>query len=221
LRRKDLSGTFCIAFANVMLYNSRGGKTMQTTRIVLDTSIFVNPDSRYFFGGTPKEALVNFLDQLKDKKHISCYIPPSVYEELIKFIDKLPPTKKIILIKKSPPSSYESDVPAMLVYEFIEEMRLRINKGLRIAEKYARRAFQHPSTTNEKDEEVIKSLRTEYRTALRDGIIDSKEDFDLVLLAKEKNAYLATSDKGLVKWAAKLGIPCIDAEELKELLLKP
>ncbi len=191
---------------------------MQITKIVLDTSIFVNPDSRYLFGTSPKEALVNFLEQLKDKKHISCYIPPSVYEELIKFIDKLPPAKQLILIKKSPPSSYESGVPAMLVYEFIEEMRLRVNKGLRIAEKYARSALKHPHASKEKEEDVIKTLRAEYRNALRDGIIDSKEDFDLVLLAKEKNAYLATSDKGLIKWASKLGISCIDAEELKELL---
>ena len=190
-------------------------------KIVIDTSIFVNPDSRCFFGNTPKEALGNFLDHLKNKKHISCYIPPSVYEELIKFMDKLPPTKKVVLINKKPPSSYQSGIPAMLVYEFIEEMRLRINKGLRIAEKYTRKVSKTPLANKEKEEEAIKSLRQEYRGALRDGIIDSKEDFDLVLLAKETNAYLATSDKGLVKWAAKLGISSISAEELRELLLNP
>jgi len=189
--------------------------------IVLDTSTFVNPDSRFIFGPTPKEALANFLDILEDKKHINCYIPPSVYEELLKFIEKLPPVKKTILVNKKPPSSYQSNIPAMLVYEFIEEMRLRINKGLRIAEKYTRRGLKVNLDSSEGEDEIIKTLRQEYRIALREGVIDSKEDFDLILLAKELNAYLATSDKGLVKWAQKLGITCISAKELKELLFKP
>jgi predicted DNA-binding protein (UPF0278 family) len=54
--------------------------------------------------------------------------------------------------------------------------------------------------------------------ALREGIIDSKEDVYLILLAKELNGLLATSDNGLIKWAQKLGIHCIAAQELKKLL---
>jgi hypothetical protein len=189
-------------------------------KIVLDTSIFVNPDSRFLFGKTPKEALSNFLDKLKDKdkNKINCYIPPSVYEELIKFTEKLPSIKKTVLINKKPPSSYQSSIPAMLVYEFIEEMRIRINKGLRISEKYTRKGLKCLASDNEGSEKIIKDLRAEFRTALREGIIDSKEDFDLILLAKELNASLATSDYGLIKWAAKLGITCISAEELKEVI---
>ena len=191
---------------------------MKMLKIVLDTSIFVNPDARVIFGDTPEEALDNFLDQIKDKKNIHCYIPPSVYEELIKFIEKIPPAKKIVLINKRPPSSYQGVVPAMLVYEFIEEMRLRINKGLRIGEKYTRRGLKSSSSAGRKtEEEIIKSLRQEYRSAVREGVIDSKEDFDLILLAKEMNAYLATSDNGLIKWARKLGITCIGAKELNAL----
>ena len=124
---------------------------------------------------------------------------------------------KATLLNKKPPSSYALGVPAMLVYEFIEEMRQRINKGLRIAEKYTRKGLK-AAGGRDKEEETIKSLRQEYRVALREGIIDSKPDFDLILLAKELEAYLATSDSGLVKWARKLGISCISAEELKELI---
>ncbi|MBU2044934.1 MAG: RNA ligase partner protein [Candidatus Omnitrophica bacterium] len=182
---------------------------MKQVKIVLDTSVFVNPDSNRYFGENPRKALINFLDSIEDKKHISCYIPPSVYEELLNFTEKLLPTKKTLLINKKPPSSYESGVPARLVYEFIEEIRLRINKGLRIAEKYSRQ---------NNGEESIKTLRQEYRVAMREGVIDSKEDFDLILLAKELGAYLATADFGLVTWAQKLGITCISAEELKELI---
>ncbi|UCC94785.1 MAG: RNA ligase partner protein [Candidatus Omnitrophota bacterium] len=190
---------------------------MKVLKIVLDTSLFVNPDARYLFGQTPKSAFSNFLDALKSKKNIHCYIPPSVYRELMKFVEGGLPSQKTILINKKPPSSYDSAIPALFVYEFIEEFRMRINKGLRIGEKYSRKAL-HASGSNTKEEEIIKHLREEYRVALREGIIDSKEDFDLLLLARELNAHLATSDSGLIEWAQKLGIPCLSAQELKELL---
>ncbi|UCD15860.1 MAG: RNA ligase partner protein [Candidatus Omnitrophota bacterium] len=189
------------------------------TKIVLDTSIFVNPDSRYFFGKKPHDALSNFLDTLEEKKHLTCYIPPSVYEELMKFMEKPLSPKKTILINKKGPASYQTAIPSLFLYEFIEEMRLRTNKGLRIAEKYARKGLV-PSKDKHHDS-IIKTLRDEYRTALREGIIDSKEDFDLILLAYELGAYLATSDNGLIKWAQKLGISCLNAEELKEILNQP
>ncbi|MDP2924625.1 MAG: RNA ligase partner protein [Candidatus Omnitrophota bacterium] len=195
--------------------------------IVIDTSIFVNPDSRTIFGQSPEAALCNFLARLQEKKSINCYMPPSVYEELLKFFENKPSLKETILINKKPPASYQAPIPSLFLYEFIEEFRLRLNKGLRVAEKYARKDLKafllqtqtktssHPTR---EDEEIIKRLREEYRTALREDIIDSKEDVDLILLAKELDALLATSDNGLVKWAQKLGIHCIGAEELNKLL---
>jgi hypothetical protein len=194
----------------------------QELRIVIDTNIFINPDAHRFFGNTPQEALTNFLNALENKKELSCYIPPSVYEELMKFINGNLPTQKDTLINKKPPSSYQNSIPALLFYEFIDEIRLRINKGLRIAEKYTRKGLKAAAgqDAQKSEEELIKSLREEHRAALREGIVDSKEDFDLILLAKELNAYLATSDNGLVKWARKLGITCVDARELKEILTR-
>lgn len=178
-------------------------------KIVIDTSIFVNPDSRYFFGKTPDLAFINFLNGIEGKNHLTCYIPPSVYEELIKFMEKPLPVQKTVLINKKPPASYKSPIPALFLYEFIEEMRYRTNKGLRIAEKYAHAEFK---------DSTLKTLREEYRTALREGILDSKEDFDLILLAYELDACLATSDNGLIKWAQKLGISYLSAEELKQIV---
>ncbi|OQX80046.1 MAG: RNA ligase partner protein [Candidatus Omnitrophica bacterium 4484_70.1] len=189
---------------------------MEKTKIVLDTNIFINPEARYLLGKTPQEALNNFLEKLKKKKEICCFIPPSVYDELINFIEPQKISPQIILITKKPPSKYEMSVPAIFLYEFIEEMRGRINKGLRIAEKYSRKAQE-----GSKEEEIIRRLRGEYRVALREGIIDSKEDVDLLLLCKELNAYLVTLDNGLIKWAKKLGITCLSAQELKILLESP
>ncbi len=179
-------------------------------KIVIDTNIFINPDARCYFGKTPKEALNNFLVLLEHKPEITCYMPPSIYNELTKFVGLSHISKKSVLINKKPPSKYELSIPSLLFYEFIEEMRNRINKGLRIAEKHTRKALKEKH-----EEEIIKSLREEYRIALREGIIDSRQDCDLLLLSKELKAYLATSDKGLIDWAYKLGVNCISAQELK------
>lgn len=191
-----------------------------TLKIVVDTSIFINPDSHHLFGKTPKEALANFLQSLKGTSNIKCYIPPSVYEELMKFMESGISAEDFVIIDKKPPASYQSAVPALLVYEFIEEVRQRINKGLRVAEKHTRKGLKNylEDKNPDAEKEIIKNLRDEYRRALREGIIDSKEDFDLILLAKEMDAHLATSDQGLVKWAQKLGITCVSAKELKEIL---
>jgi uncharacterized protein len=185
----------------------------QDIKIVLDTSIFVNPDSRKFFGQTPRQALENFVAIIAVKNNINCYIPPSVYEELVKFTKELPAEKNILIEQKSP-ASYQDSIPALLFYEFIDETRNRVNKGLRITEKYTRRGLK-AEDSRQKTQELIQSARQEYRIALREGILDSKEDFDLILLAKELDAYLATSDQGLVKWAQKLGISCLTAAKLK------
>ncbi|MCM8823261.1 MAG: RNA ligase partner protein [Candidatus Omnitrophica bacterium] len=181
-------------------------------KVVLDTNIFVNPDSRIILGETPQQALNNFLELLSKKNNIKCFMPPSIYEELTKFIDTQA-ISKIILINRKPPSKYEINIPSLLFYEFVEEMRNRINKGLRVGEKYV-----HKALLSDKEEELIKSLREEYRLALREGIIDSKEDVDLLILAKELSAYLATSDNGLIFWADKLGISCISTQELKTII---
>ena len=67
---------------------------------------------------------------------------------------------------------------------------------------------------------AITDLRKKYRAALREGIIDSKEDVDLILLAKEMDGILMTADSGIVKWADKLGIRYIDPHMLRGILDK-
>ena len=146
-------------------------------KIVLDTNVFVNPDFRYLFGKTPEEAFNNFLSRLEKKTNVTCYMPPSIYQELLKFIGYTNIPRQTILIHKKPPSRYETTTPALMFYEFIEELRNRINKGLRIAEKYTRQALNYES---EKEQEIIKSLREEYRIALREGILDSSQDWDQI-----------------------------------------
>lgn len=182
--------------------------------VVLDTSLFVNPEVREGFGRTPTEAFESFLFLAAQVPILEFYMPPTIFEELLNFIE---PEKisgdLLVILQQKPPKKYELTCPAFLLYELIEDIRERVNKGLRIAEKAVR------GVTKAGEEETIKDLRRKYREALRDGIIDSKEDVDLILLARELDALLVTADHGVIKWAEKLGIKWLLPARFKEYLL--
>lgn len=182
--------------------------------VVLDTSLFVNPDVRASLGSTPTEALETFLFLAAQIHILNFYMPPSIFEELLHFVerDKIP-TDLLLILHQKPPKRHELMTPAFLLYELIEDIRERVNKGLRIAEKAIR------STAARKIEDIIQDTRKKYREALREGIIDSKEDVDLLLLAMELDALLITADQGLIKWAEKLGIKWLFPEKFKEYLM--
>lgn len=182
--------------------------------VVLDTSLFVNPDVRESFGRSPTEALESFLFLAAQVPILEFYMPPSIFEELLNFIE---PEKisgdLLVILQQKPPKKYELTCPAFLLYELIEDIRERINKGLRVAEKAVRGVIRIG------EEEIIKDLRRKYREALREGIIDSKEDVDLILLARELDALLVTADHGVIKWAEKLGIKWLLPGKFKDYLL--
>ncbi len=183
-------------------------------KIVLDTSVFTNPDVYTIFGADARSAFINFIDvakKLKDK--FDFYMPPSVFEELKLFIgeDSIPGDTELVLKLKSP-RRYNIEVPGFLLYELIEEVRNRINKGLRVAEEAVLFAERQDK------EKIINRLRNKYREALRSGIIDSTEDVDLILLALELNASIVSADEGVRKWAEKLGVRFINPKSLSSVL---
>ncbi len=178
-------------------------------KFVLDTSIFVNAQSIRLLGKDPKEAFKNFLTRAENKTSLEFYMPESVKEELLKFIGP----QKLEPIRCLPPRRYELKVPALFLYELVEEMRLRINKGLRVAEKFTRKAIK-----NGEESPLIQGLRQEYRVALREGIIDSKEDMDLLLLSRQLKAILVSEDEGLKKWASKWGVECWNLKNLTQII---
>lgn len=183
-------------------------------KIVLDTSVFINPDVRGNFGNSPEEALEKFLTIAKNSKNLDFYMPSSVFKELIYFIDEKKLSKDFyFIIRIKSPDKHRILCPAIFFYELVEEMRIRINKGLRVAENSVR------SLSQKGIDDTIKELRKKYREALREGIIDSKEDVDLIFLSLELKASLVTGDQGLIKWADKLGIEWIVPEKFKAFLL--
>ncbi len=90
-------------------------------------------------------------------------------------------------------------------------MRDRVNRGLRICEK-AIREFENKDN-------AIRYLRENYRRVMREGIIDSKEDVETILLAIEQKAILSTADEGQIKLAIELGIEVIEPKNFFNLLL--
>lgn len=175
---------------------------------VLDTSLFVNPDARKYFGQTVDEALANFLATAAKTKKMRFYMPPSVQKELKFFAQKeLPNFRNTIIIKS--PSLYEQKIPAILMHKFLDELRTRVNAGLRVSEKFVRDQ-KMPL------EEKLHRLRVQYKETLREGIIDSEEDFETLMLAKELGAAIITLDQGLVKAAEDLGVRCMSVEAFSE-----
>ena len=183
-------------------------------KVVLDTSLFVNPEVRNDFGGSPTEAIKGFLLLAEQIPSLEFYMPSSIFEELMNFVDRRKvPGKLMAIINQKSPGKHDMKVPAVLLYELIEDIRDRINKGLRVAEK----AVRSVGTVDER--ELIKGMRKSYREALREGIIDSREDVDLILLAKELDAMLVTVDHGAIKWAEKLGIRWLIPDKFRDYLL--
>ena len=200
-------------------------------RFVLDTSVFLTDEIRRD-GEDLASALARLLDLIAEAKlqlNISCYIPPSVYEELTAMLEdrNVPPETRsklnTWLIKKNP-DRYGVMIPAELVYEYIDEMADRVNRGLRVSEKAVRKAEESRSEEEGDDggitavDRVISDLREEYRSTLRRGVLDSREDFDLLILARELDAGVVTEDTGIINWAEDFGLRYLRGRDFPTLL---
>jgi hypothetical protein len=198
-------------------------------RFVLDTSFFLTEEVRRD-DESLEDALVRLLDTIAEARlelHISCYVPPSIYEELTTILADREVSEDVLsklntwVIKKNP-ARYEVLIPAEIVYGFIEEMSDRVNRGLRVSEKAVRKAEE---SREEPDHEhmsavdrVISDLREEYRRTLRQGVLDSREDFDLLILARELDAGVVTEDQGIINWAEDFGLRYLKGRDFPVLL---
>lgn len=180
-------------------------------RLVLDTSVFTNPDSARQWGEGTEAALGGFVAMAKPARDkAQCFMPPSVLDELKTFVDgeRVPADFEYVITLRAP-NRYQVLVPGFLLYELIDDIRKRIDRGLRVAESAVRQVEP------ENVDRSITRLREKYRDSLRSGLLDSREDVDLILLAHELGAALVSSDRGVVTWAEKLGIRLIGPDHLR------
>ncbi|MFB6184530.1 MAG: RNA ligase partner protein [Haloarculaceae archaeon] len=200
-------------------------------RFVLDTSLFVTDEIRRDDEDI-EAACLRLLDLIAEAKlelGISCYMPPSIDDELTQILRDRDVDEAVFeklntwIIVKSP-DHYEVKIPAELVYGFIDEMSERVNRGLRVSEKAVRKAEESRTDTVEDHDhmtevdEVISDLRDEYRRALRQGVLDSREDFDLLILARELEAGVVTEDRGIINWAEDFGLRYLKGRDFPALL---
>jgi len=178
---------------------------------VVDTSLFVNTETRRLFGATASEALVAFLEKA-DAAGRECYVTPSVYREIMGYADikSLPRAVRGLLIQKEAPLSQQ--IPGSLLILWVADMRQRIDRGLRVAEKAVR------AGKNGETRELIRKLRVDYRRALREDALDSREDAELLLLAADLDGVLITADAGMQKAAGHLGVRMLSSEQAAALV---
>ncbi len=179
-------------------------------KVVIDTSVITNPYSTREIARSLEEAMEEFIHLAGDSGY-EIYATPSTVEELKTFFQELPVDfYRVVRIKT--PNKYEVRIPGIVLYDFLAQMRDRINRGLRVAEK-AVREFR-----DKEEKEAIRYLRDNYRRVMREGIVDSKEDIDTILLALQEDASLSTADEGQIDLARKLGIEIIEPAVLYRLM---
>jgi uncharacterized protein len=181
-------------------------------KLVLDTSVFTNPDTAKAFGDSAAAAVAAFIELARRAPGLELAMPPSIYEELRHFLgdEQLPDDFELVIALRAP-NRYRVHVPGFLLYELIDDLRRRIDRGLRVAERALREAG------GREVDQSIGRLRDRYRAALRSGLLDSREDVDLILLASELDAAVVSSDRAVVTWAEKLGLRLVDPHNLRRI----
>jgi RNA ligase partner protein len=203
---------------------------------VLDTSLFITDEIREE-GESLEEAVLRLLDLVATARlelNISCHMPPSIHAELAAMLREREVDEEVFsrldtwVVRKSP-DHYGITIPANIVYEFIDEMSDRVDRGLRVSEEAIREVEQlDPDALAEGDndageymteaDEILSDMRDKYRRALRQGVLDSREDFDLLVLARELDAGVVTEDRGIISWADEFGLRCVRGGQFPTLL---
>ena len=200
-------------------------------RFVLDTSLFITEEIRRD-GESLEEAIDRLLDLIATARlelDISCYMPPSIHSELTTMLDDRPVSESTrsklnTWVIRKHPDRYTVSIPADVVYRFVDEMSDRVDRGLRVSEEAVRRAETVADESVEDHDHmtavdaVVSNLRDRYRRALRQGVLDSREDFDLLILARELNAGVVTEDTGIIAWTEDFGLRYLRGQDFPALL---
>ncbi len=194
-------------------------------RFVLDTNLFFNMEPGLGLGKKTEDVIVKAtkaIKALKKEKKIEVLMPPKVVDELMSFFDDknqsfLKDFLAVVTVKSPHVSTVE--FPASVFYNLVSDIRDRSYRGLTIAEEEVKRAgkeLQGSSSDSKQDFEKaigrhVKNLRDRYRQATRTGFLDSVADLDLIVLAKEQDAYLVSTDEGVIKWGRVFGVKEMEA----------
>ncbi len=214
--------------------------SLMKQRFVLDTTAITDTGLRLREGYEniceSAQEVLDLIAIARLKFDISCYIPyPTVYGELVSFLRRYNCSEDVFvkldtwLVKKTP-NRYEVKIPAAIFYEYVLTMRQKINRGRKLAEEFIWESSAVTSSIisgneNEKKEAVereigslIGKFRDKYKTTMRQGILDSSPDLDVLLLAKELEAGVVSSDAGIRKWSERMGLRFVEASKFPRML---
>lgn len=183
---------------------------------ILDTNLFFNMEAGLDMGQKTEDVIVKMTETIK-KSNLKIYMPPRIVDELLSFFEnKEQPFLKeylsVITIKA--PDANAIQVAAPVFYKLVEDIRGRSYRGLTIGDEEIQKAGQlmaGAGDLNKKDFQikigaVVKTFRDRYRQATRTGFLDSVADLDLIILTKELDGYLVSSDEGVIAWGRTFGV---------------
>ena len=118
-------------------------KILAKQRFVLDTTAFTDNQLRDDFGDGDLVKTVDFLIELiansRIKLNMSCHMPPITYKEFSEYMARYECPDEVMVkadtwIVKKTPNRYDTKIPSEIFYEYVQDMRERMNKGMRISE---------------------------------------------------------------------------------------
>lgn len=207
-------------------------------RFVLDTTAFTDTKLRDDFGegnlNKTVEVLLDLIAKSRIKLNISCHMPPITYKEFIDYMARYECPEETLIkaetwIVKKTPNRYDTKIPSEIFYEYVEDMRERMNKGMRISESgiwetavesmvMMKRGEKKTDIETKVLSKAITDFRKKYRAALRKGTLDSAPDLDVLLLAKELKAGVVAADEGIKVWAERLGLRFLSAKSFPKMM---
>ena len=207
-------------------------------RFVLDTTAFTDNVLRDDMGDgdltQSVDVMLDLLARSRIKLNISCHMPPVTYKEFSDYMARYECPDEVMVkaetwIVKKTPNRYDTQIPSEIFFEYVQDMRERMNKGMKTSETAIWEAAVESMVMTSRGEaknkvemeiigKAIKDFRKKYRAALRKGTLDSAPDLDVLLLAKELGAGVVAADEGIRVWAERLGLRFLNANSFPKML---
>ncbi len=187
---------------------------------ILDTNLFFNMQADMGLGNNTEDIIVTMtkaMRQAKTDNLASFYMPPTIVAEIESFFEN--PKQTFLtdffgLISIKTPTLSEAHASATIIGEIILESRNRAFRGMKVGEEEIARAaelFMGKESLGKKEfqmaiGQIVTKYRDRFRNATRTGFIDSVADFELIMLARELEGVLISTDEGVISWGRKFGV---------------
>ncbi|HIH71179.1 MAG TPA: RNA ligase partner protein, partial [Methanothermobacter thermautotrophicus] len=107
-------------------------------RFVLDTTAFTDNQLRELLGdgdlNLSVDRMLDLIARSRIKLNISCHMPPITYKEFTDYMTRYDCPEETLIkaetwIVKKTPNRYDTQIPSQIFYEYVHDIRERMNKG--------------------------------------------------------------------------------------------